>query len=236
MDCRLSIKLKLFEDSLSVEFTDKSILRQALIHSSYLNENAKNGVISNSRLEFLGDAVLGMIIAEELHFLHPDWLEGQLTEARASLVRGDTLASVASDLNVGSYLYLGKGEEKSGGRERSTNLAAAFEAIVAAIFLDQGFDHAKQFVLRSLREEILSLESKKRSAKSILQEFVQGKGLDAPTYQITDTKNTGNVIRFNAEVIVRGKVVGTGIGLNKAAAEHKAATDALINLDVGTSS
>jgi len=236
MDCRLSIKLKLFEDSLSVEFTDKSILRQALIHSSYLNENAKNGVISNSRLEFLGDAVLGMIIAEELHFLHPDWLEGQLTEARASLVRGDTLASVASDLNVGSYLYLGKGEEKSGGRERSTNLAAAFEAIVAAIFLDQGFDHAKQFVLRSLREEILSLESKKRSAKSILQEFVQGKGLDAPTYQITDAKNTGNVIWFNAEVIVRGKVVGTGIGLNKAAAEHKAATDALINLDVGTSS
>ena len=236
MDCRLSIKLKLFEDSLSVEFTDKSILRQALIHSSYLNENAKNGVISNSRLEFLGDAVLGMIIAEELHFLHPDWLEGQLTEARASLVRGDTLASVASDLNVGSYLYLGKGEEKSGGRERSTNLAAAFEAIIAAIFLDQGFDHAKQFVLRSLREEILSLESKKRSAKSILQEFVQGKGLDAPTYQITDAKNTGNVIWFNAEVIVRGKVVGTGIGLNKAAAEHKAATDALINLDVGTSS
>ena len=235
MDCRLSINLKLFEDSLSVEFTDKGILRQALIHSSYLNENAKNGVISNSRLEFLGDAVLGLIIAEELHVLHPDWLEGQLTEARASLQSGDTLASVASDLNVGSYLYLGKGEEKSGGRERSTNLAAAFEAIVAAIFLDQGFDHAKQFVLRSLREEILSLESKKRSAKSILQEFVQGEGLDAPTYQITDTENTGKVIRFNVEVIVKGKVVGTGVGLNKAAAEHKAAADALINLDAGTS-
>ena len=231
MDRRLSRDLNLFEDSLSVQFTDKDVLRQALVHSSYLNENPGKNFISNSRLEFLGDSVLGMIIAEELCLAHPDWMEGQLTEARSILVCGDTLATIASGLDVGNYLYLGKGEEQDGGRERSTNLAAAFEAIVAAIFIDQGLNSAKQFVLRSLRKEILSLDSKKKSAKSLLQEFVQGKGLDVPTYQIIDSKNRENPIQFNVNVIVEGKVIGTGIGPNKSAAEHLAAADALSRID-----
>ena len=224
--------LSSLEMILSVRFLDKERLLQALTHKSYLNESGGEAKVSNSRLEFLGDAVLGLIVAEELYRLYPEWLEGRLTEARSVLVRGDTLADVAEELGLGMYLCVGKGEEKAGGRERPSNLAAAFEALVGAIFLDQGFDVAKDFVLRELDSKISNLDSKGewKSAKSILQEAVQSKGLDPPTYTTASIEGEDPLRKFKVQVDVDGQILGCGLGTRKSQAEERAAGQALKRL------
>ncbi len=217
------------EQSLGVTFSAGNLLTLALTHSSRLNESP--GAVSecNERMEFLGDAVLGMVIAEELYSRHPEQQEGALTSMRSSIVRGETLADAARRLELGRHLLMGAGEVSTGGRERSSNLAAAFEAIVGAIFLDQGYQVARSFCLSALESEIAHLSAipNPQHPKSALQEFVQGKHLPAPTYRIIDTTGQPHSPTFTAEVVVDGAVLGTGEGRSKSLAEQEAAKVAL---------
>ena len=134
------------QQTLGLSFNDLSLLGQALVHSSYINENPGFAPASNERLEFLGDAVLGLVVAEKLYQDFPQFSEGRMTKLRSALVRRDTLADIATSIRLGDYLYLGKGEEASGGRHKSANLAGALEAVIAAISLDQGIATARDFI------------------------------------------------------------------------------------------
>ena len=217
------------EKLLGVTFHDNSLLAVALTHSSYLNESPGTASECNERLEFLGDAALGMAIAEELYARFPDEQEGALTSMRASIVQGDTLARAARRLDIGSHLLMGAGEAGTGGRNRDSNLAAVFEAVVGAIFLDQDYEAARAFCLRVLDEEISSAEpaASPQHPKSALQELVQGKRLPAPKYNIVDTSGEPHAPTFTAEVAVEGKVLGAGQGRSKSLAEQEAAKAAL---------
>ena len=217
------------EKSLGVSFTDKSLLTLALTHSSYLNEATAPLSECNERLEFLGDAVLGLAVADELYARHPDSQEGELTSWRSAVVRGDTLAKVACRLDIGKHLLMGSGELSTGGSDRASNLAAAFEAVVGAIFLDKGFAAARAFCIQSLQDEIASASavSHARDPKSTLQELVQGKRLAAPKYRIIDTSGKPHSPIFTAEVVVDGTALGTGTGRSKSLAEQEAAKAAL---------
>ena len=217
------------EHSIGVTFLDKSLLRLALTHSSLLNEHPDTVPECNERLEFLGDAVLGMAVAEELYARFPEQQEGALTSMRANIVQGETLAQAACRLDIGSHLLMGAGETGTGGRSRDSNLAAAFEAVVGAIFLDRNYEAARAFCLRVLDEEIASATpmSSPKHPKSELQELVQGKQLPTPGYRITDVTGEPHAPTFTAEVLVDGAVMGSGSGRSKSLAEQEAAKVAL---------
>lgn len=217
------------EEELGVSFNDKALLTQALVHSSFLNENPGVFAESNERLEFLGDAVIGSAIAAELYSTYDSWPEGMLTAGRSSLVQGDTLALVAGRLRLGEHLQMGRGEEAAGGRNRPNNLAATFEAVVGAHFLDCGYDAAADLVLRLLEPELSELSEPGASPnpKSSLQEAVQARGQTAPSYRIVKVEGQDHARRFTAEVVVDGVPIGTGTGSRKALAERAAADDAL---------
>ena len=217
------------EAALGVAFRDRDVLRLALAHSSYLNEHPGVFPESNERLEYLGDALLGLVVAHELFRLYPTWPEGELTEARSALVRGETLAGLADRLRLGRHLYMGKGEESGGGRERPSNLAAALEAVVGAVFLDQGYRDSSDLVLRLFRPELSTLKrpGALKNAKSVLQETLQAEGVPAPSYVIVEVSGDEHLRRFTVEVTVGGKVAGRGTGARKSQAEQEAAADAL---------
>ena len=217
------------EKELGVSFNDKGLLTQALVHSSFLNENPGVFAESNERLEFLGDAVVGSAVAAELFSTYDSWPEGMLTAGRSSLVQGDTLARVAGRLGLGEHLQMGRGEEAAGGRNRPNNLAATFEAVVGAYFLDQGYDAAADLVLRQLAPELSELTEPGASPnpKSSLQEAIQAQGQTAPSYRIVRVEGQDHARRFTAEVVVDGVPIGTGTGSRKALAERAAADDAL---------
>ena len=217
------------EVGLGVSFSDKSLLQLALTHSSYLNEDASVEAESNERLEFLGDAVLGCIVAHDLYVRAPHRPEGDLTSMRSDLVRGDTLAQIARSLRLGQFLFMGKGEEGGGGRDRDSNLAAAYEALVGAIFLDKGYDAARDYVLGTFTDELNSASSRPivKNAKSRLQELVQKHGSDAPSYRIVDIKGQDHARQFTAEVLIAGQVMGKGVGSRKSTAEQEAAQQAV---------
>ncbi len=217
------------EEALGVRFRDAGLLRLALVHGSYLNENPGEGLDSNERLEYLGDAVLGMAVAEELYAVNPGWPEGKLTQARAALVQESTLAEAARDIGLGEMLRMGKGEEAGGGRERPSNLSAGLEAVVGAVFLDQGYKAAREVVLRVLGDRLSSLDEAEMSAnpKSALQEAVQAEGLPSPTYRIVHEEGADHDRLFVAEVTVGGEVAGRGEGKRKSLAEQSAAVEAL---------
>ncbi|MCH7811226.1 MAG: ribonuclease III [Chloroflexi bacterium] len=221
------------EQRLGVTFKDRSLLEHALIHSSYVNENPQLAAESNERLEFLGDAVLGLIVADELYLLYPDWDEGKLTELRAHLVRRDTLADVARRLQLGEALQLGRGEEAGGGPARPTNLAHVYEAVVGAIFLDRGFAVAHRFVRRSLEEEFSLLGGKAFpiDPKSRLQEISQSRFQSAPQYRLLKTEGPDHDRRFTVEVVIDDTKLGRGTGASKQQAEKEAATKALRRLE-----
>jgi ribonuclease-3 len=214
---------------LGVSFREPSLLEQALVHSSYVNENPGSGLTSNERLEFLGDAVLGLIVAEELYRDFPQFSEGEMTRLRAALVRRDTLARVAKAAKISRYLYLGKGEEASGGREKSNNLARALEAIIAAVYLDQGLATAGALILRLFREEVDRALSRdiEGDYKTQLQELVQSRQQSAPVYQLVESMGPAHDRRFIVEVKLGDAVLGRGSGKTKKTAEAKAAREAL---------
>lgn len=220
------------QKSLGVSFNDLSHLEQALIHSSYLNENPSFAPTSNERLEFLGDAVLGLVIAEKLYLSFPQFSEGEMTRARAALVRRDTLARVARVISLGDFLYLGKGEEASGGRHKASNLAAALEAVIAAIFLDRGLATAKEIILRLFNEEMERAVSQGAGVdyKSQLQELVQAKQQPPPVYELVEAVGPAHDRWFTVEVKISDTVLGKGSGRSKKMAETEAAYSALQRL------
>ncbi len=223
--------LAVLQNTLGVSFKDPSLLEQALVHSSYINENM--GITtSNERLEFLGDAVLGLIIAQELYRRLPQSSEGEMTELRSSLVRGDALSRLAKAISLGDYLYLGKGEEASGGRRKPANLAGAMEAVIAAIFLDQGFNVTRDFILRLMDKELDKALSRGIAPdyKSQLQELIQAKHQQTPTYQVLEAVGPDHDRRFSVEVRVGDTVLGRGSGKSKKLAEIEAARSALDQL------
>jgi ribonuclease-3 len=219
-----------------VRFADAALLERALVHSSYVNENPQAGLESNERLEFLGDAVLGLAVADDLFTTHPEMDEGKLTELRTHLVRRDTLAKAARRLRLGGELRLGRGEESGGGRNRPTNLSHAYEAVVGAIFLDSGFEAARAFVLRSLRDELEQIGERAFPAdpKSRLQELSQARHQATPQYRMVKAEGPDHARRFTFEVLLEGNVVGKGRGKSKQEAEKEAARKALERLEAQT--
>jgi ribonuclease-3 len=221
------------EKRLGVKFKKRALLHQALVHSSYVNENPSEAPESNERLEFLGDAVLGLIVADDLYAAYPQSDEGQLTERRTHLVRRDTLAKAARRLGLGDELLLGRGEAAGGGRSRPTNLAHAYEAIVGAIFLDGDLAAARRFVRTSLGEEISAMsEQAPLDAKSRLQEMSQSRYQSPPHYRVVLTEGPDHARQFTVEVMVGGNVMGRGTGRSKQEAEKEAARAAISELDV----
>ena len=221
------------EARLSLKFKNPELLRLALIHTSYLNEHPGIGIGSNERLEFLGDAALGVVVAHQLYELYPDVDEGKLTELRAHLVRRDTLARAAARFDLGEYLHLGRGEDAAGGRRRPTNLARTYEAVVGAIFLDGGIVKARAFIRRSLREEFAALRKKgmPHDPKSRLQEVIQSRWQTTPSYKLLKTEGPDHARRFTVQVLVGGRTLGIGEGRSKQMAEKEAAQKALIEIE-----
>jgi len=228
--------LGLLEQILGLQFQNRDLLRKSIIHSSYVNEYAWKAPESNERLEFLGDALLGLVVAETLYQNFPQMSEGQLTAARASLVKGETLARVARRLSLGEALLLGQGEESSGGRDRDSNLAAVVEAIIGAVLLDQGYSTAMSYVITLLRPELnlLSAQGVPLDAKSHLQEFIQRQEGSTPVYRIAKELGPDHSKYFVAEVLINDTVVAAGKGRKKSIAEQSAAKAALKELNVNT--
>lgn len=217
---------------LGVSFNDLSLLELALIHSSYINENPGLAPTSNERLEFLGDAILDLVVAEKLYQDFPQFTEGEMTKLRSALVRRDTLFHMAKTIELGDYLYLGKGEEASGGRDKSANLAGVLEAVIAAVFLDQGLATARSFTLGLLDKELQKVISRGAGAdyKSQLQEFVQARQQQIPTYHVIEAVGPDHDRKFTVEVKVGDTVLGKGDGKGKRRAEAEAARSALQRL------
>ena len=224
--------LTLLQETLGIAFNDASRLEQALVHSSYVNENPDFAPSSNERLEFLGDAVLGLIVAEKLYQDFPHFTEGEMTKLRAALVRRDTLSRAAGAIGLGDHLYLGKGEEASGGRHKPANLAAALEAVIAAVFLDRGSSAARNFILKLFDDELRKVISQGRGVdyKSELQELIQAKEQQAPDYHVIEATGPDHGKTFTVEVRLGGTVLGRGSGKSKKAAESEAARSALKKL------
>ena len=217
------------EKKLNYSFRNPALLEEALSHSSYANEHRSAGLRSNERLEFLGDSVLGFVTAEFLFRQHPDLPEGDLTRIRAALVCEQSLYEVAQKLGLGEYLKLGRGEESGGGRERTSILADATEAVFAAVYLDGGIEEATALIRRCLlgakQEEIL--EERRRDYKTALQELIQRQADQVLTYHMIGEEGPDHDKTFLAEVQLNGRPVGTGSGHSKKEAEQAAAKAAL---------
>lgn len=224
---------KELEALLHLKFKRPALLKQALVHTSYLNENPGIDVGSNERLEFLGDAALGVVVAEALYNEYSDVDEGKLTELRAHLVRRDTLARAAARFGLGEYLQLGRGEDAAGGRRRPTNLARAYEALVGAIFLDGGITKTRAFIKRSLRDELQGLRQKgmPHDPKSQLQELVQSRWQTTPSYKLLKAEGPDHARRFTVQVLVGRRAIGVGEGRSKQMAEKEAAREALAAIE-----
>jgi len=217
-----------FQQLTGIIFRDPSLLQQSLRHSSFINENPTPPLSSNERLEFLGDAIINFIVAEKLYHEFPDLLEGKLTEIRVSLIRQETLAQLAAELNLGDYLLLGKGEESSGGRQRETSLADAFEALVGAICLDQGLEVAGDFVLSRLDRHLRSIKTGEAAVnyKTRLQELTQARYKQLPNYRIVEAAGPAHDKEFTVEVALGEQILAGGSGKSKRAAEMEAARSA----------
>ena len=205
-----------------------------MIHRSYLNENPDEGVESNERLEFLGDAVLGSVVSRRLYHDYPHAAEGWLTEVRSRLVRNETLALLALDYELGRYLVLGKGVEAQGGRERPAILGRAFEAVIGAIHLDGGVRAARRFILQALAAELgtIAVAGLERDPKSLLQQACQANWRTVPNYRTVEERGPAHDRDFRVEVRLDGKVMGSGEGKSKQAAQQAAAEAALRALPV----
>lgn len=210
------------EKKLGYHFENPALLENALTHSSYANENKAKGLQSNERLEFLGDSVLGMVVADYLYRAHPGLPEGDLTRTRAALVCESSLAEVAQQLQLGSFLKLGRGEDAGGGRTRPSIVADAVEAVLAAVYLDGGIGSARKII----RRFILDRESEKgtsRDFKTALQELVQRESGQVLSYRLTGSEGPDHAKTFSVEVDLNGAPIGQGRGHSKKEAEQMAA-------------
>ena len=222
--------MKDLEAALGYRFHNIQLLQNALTHSSYANERWHNSLLSNERLEFLGDSILGMVVAEYLYKNFPDRPEGELTRMRADMVCEKTLASVAARINLGHHLMLGNGEEQGGGRSRDSILADAVESVIAASFLDGGMAAARSFIEKFILVEVPVRKMHNADYKTALQELIQQKKNQTLSYALVGESGPDHDKRFEVEVSLNGHVIGTGTGSSKKRAEQMAAQSALENL------
>ncbi len=221
------------EKHIGVIFKNKKLLENAFIHRSYLNEHKAHSLVSNEKLEFLGDSVLSLITSMYLYSRYPTLQEGDYTEIKSAIVKTGSLADAARELQLGKYLFLSKGEEAGNGRENTNILADCFEALIASIFIDKGFNVAYDFVLTYLFGSNLDriVETKQYlSAKSLLQEKVQARYKQTPDYRTLREDGPEHNRTFTVSVFVKNKEVGTGNGKSKKEAEEQAAKQALATL------
>ncbi len=224
------MSLEDLEATLGITFNDRGLLRQALVHRSYLNEHSGSALDSYERMEFLGDAVLELIVSTELYRNLPHVTEGELTKGRSSLVCRASLARTARRLSLGKHLSLGKGEVESGGHNRESILEETFESLVAAIYLDQGYEAARRFVLKALGNDLDEICRRGKAVdnpKSRLQELVQGMGRPTPRYRLISAEGPDHQPVFKVQVLVGDEVLGEGEGNRKTDAERAAAQAAL---------
>lgn len=220
---------QILESNLGTNFHDYSLLSRALTHRSYLNENPGQALEDNERLEFLGDAVLDFVVGAYLYHRFPEMAEGELTSLRAALVRGKTLAQFAQKLEIGRFLRLGYGEAESGGRKRTPILCAAFEAIIGAIYLDQGLDKVKELVESLIAPALVKIMDKSlhKDAKSEFQVWTQARYNITPHYRVVSTTGPDHAKTFTVQVFVDDQVWGQGSGRSKQTAAQAAASMAL---------
>lgn len=222
--------IKDLETAIGYKFHNIQLLQNALTHSSYANERWHNSLLSNERLEFLGDSVLGMLVAEYLYGTFSDRPEGELTRMRADMVCEHTLATVANKIGLGEHLMLGHGEERLGGRSRESILADATESVIAACFLDGGLEAAAQFVKKYILVEVPVSRPNNMDYKTALQELVQQKKNQVLVYTLVGQSGPDHDKLFDVEVSLNGTVVGTGSGRSKKRAEQMAAKAAVEKL------
>ena len=222
--------IKDLETAIGYRFQNITLLQNALTHSSYANERWHDSLMSNERLEFLGDSVLGMVVAAYLYSQFPDRPEGELTRMRADMVCEQALAAVADRLHLGEHMLLGHGEEQSGGRSRASILADAVESVIAASFLDGGMDAAKQFISRFILCDVPVNRLHNADYKTMLQELIQQKKDQLLSYTLVGESGPDHDKRFTVAVALNGKQIGQGTGSSKKRAEQEAARTAVENL------
>lgn len=222
--------IKDLEAAIGYKFHNITLLQQALTHSSYANERWHDGLRCNERLEFLGDAVLGMVVAEYLYKTFPDRLEGDLTRMRADMVCETSLAAAADKIELGKHLLLGNGEEQGGGRKRASILADAFESVLAASFLDGGMEAARGIIEKFILTNVPSSKLRNQDYKTALQELVQRKRDQVLSYELVGESGPDHDKKFVVQLQLNGKTVGMGEGSSKKRAEQNAAKNAMETL------
>ncbi len=223
------IQFSNFEKKIKIIFKDKNLLQQAFIHRSYINENPSTNLSHNERLEFLGDAVLELVVTDFLYKKYPTYTEGELTALRSALVNAVIISEVATDLGMNDYLLLSKGETKDKGKARSYILANTFEAYIGALYLDQGIEIVGKFITKTLLPKTGEIVSKKlwRDAKSLVQEKAQEFVNVTPAYKVLSESGPDHDKHFNVGIYFGSTLVGEGKGQSKQEAEQKAAESAL---------
>ena len=219
--------IKNLETAIGYRFRNIALLQNALTHSSYANERWHNSLMSNERLEFLGDSILGMVVAEYLYKTFPNRPEGELTRMRADMVCEQALANVAERIGLGEHLLLGNGEEQGGGRNRHSILADAVESVIAATFLDGGMAAAEVFIRQFILVDVPVNKLHNADYKTALQELIQQKKNQVLTYTLMGESGPDHDKRFEVEVSLNGTVIGSGTGSSKKRAEQNAAKAAL---------
>ena len=223
--------MKTLEERIGYTFRDRSLLENALTHSSYANEHRGAGMPSNERLEFLGDSILGLVVADHLYRTRPDLPEGDLTRIRAALVCEGSLVEVAKGLDLGSYLKLGRGEESGGGRHRPSIQADAVEAMLAAVYLDGGIGQARRLIHELIVDQEQERTAAGRDYKTALQELVQRTSGQALAYRLIGESGPDHAKTFEMEVLLNGTAIGSGSGRSKKEAEQAAAKTAVAHLE-----
>jgi len=219
------------EQIIGYKFDDPSHLILALTHRSFSSTNVDVDE-SNERMEFLGDSVLGLVIAHQLYQDHPEWREGELTKVKALLVNETTLSEIGKEIGLNEHIFLSSDEDKAGGSERPSIVSDALESVIAAVYFDGGLAAARKFVLKQIysRKSNVQADSSQRNYKGDLLELVQGKGNSMPRYEVISETGPDHEKTFNVVVSINGKAVGSGIGSSKKEAEQKAAAEALERL------
>lgn len=226
------LNLNLLQKTIQIKFKNQLILQQAMTHKSYANENRNKSARDNERLEFLGDAVLNLVISDTIFKMYRDYPEGELAKTRAVVVSAPTLARTAKKIELGKYLYLGKGEAMTGGRNRDSILADGLEALIGAIYLDCGLAEVTDFIKKYLFDEIQLVESGEhiQDYKTILQEEIQKRSNTRPLYSVVNEEGPDHDKLFTVQVKYKSSVIGTGTGKNKKEAQQRAAANAITKL------
>jgi ribonuclease-3 len=230
---RLRDEFESLQQAIGYRFRDRGMLEHAMTHTSRANEDASGGVVDNESMEFLGDAILGFVVADVLFREFPAFDEGEKSKTKAALVSTTTLARQAEQLNLGDHLLLGRGEEKTGGRQKQALLADTYEALIAAIYLDGGIEHARAFIVRefgTLLDAVRRHGVGGHDYKSALQEFVQSRDLPLPEYRLVGSVGPDHRTRFQIEVLVNGERLAEATGPSKKESEQEAARAALEKL------